>query len=131
MGKADQITPLDMEYIKAFADCDMRVEETARQLFTNRNGVLYHLDKVERIMGLNPRNFYDLVKLLEWLKMKGYQKSIMCALRHITIAREQYMEEYAEDYESEWVAEEFNKATTILERLIDLAGDDGGLRNEH
>lgn len=43
----------------------MNVGEVARQLFMHRNIVTYHLDKVKRQTGLDPRRFYDLVELVK------------------------------------------------------------------
>ena len=47
----------------------------------------------------------------------NYEKSINLALRHISIARECYMMEYGDEFDADYIAEEFNKVTTILERL--------------
>lgn len=43
----------------------MNVGEVSRQLFMHRNTVTYHLDKVKRQTGLDPRRFYDLVELVK------------------------------------------------------------------
>lgn len=37
----------------------------AHAIFAHRNTVLYHLDKVKRQTGLDPRRFYDLVELVK------------------------------------------------------------------
>ena len=58
------VTDLDMEIVQAFADNDMNVATTASSLFLHRNTVTYHLQKVERLTGLSPFKFYDLVKLV-------------------------------------------------------------------
>lgn len=42
----------------------MNVTDVTRAIFTHRNTVLYHLDKVKRQTGLDPRRFYDLVELV-------------------------------------------------------------------
>ena len=39
--------------------------EVARAIFTHRNTVLYHLNKVKQQTGLDPRWFYDLVELVK------------------------------------------------------------------
>lgn len=49
--------------------------------------------------------------------MKAYDMSIICALKHITIARERYMMEHEEDFDLDWVMEEFNRVIDILEDL--------------
>lgn len=51
--------------IMAMANHSMNVGEVARQLFMHRNTVIYHLDKVKRQTGLDPRRFYDLVELVK------------------------------------------------------------------
>lgn len=43
----------------------MNIGEVSRQLFMHRNTVTYHLDKVKRQTGLDPRRFYDLVELVK------------------------------------------------------------------
>lgn len=56
---------VDAEIILALASYDMNTNKVARQLFMNRNTVVYHLDKVYRQTGLNPRKFYDLIELVK------------------------------------------------------------------
>lgn len=43
----------------------MNIGEVSRQLFMHRNTVTYHLDKVKRQTGLDPRRFYDLIELVK------------------------------------------------------------------
>ena len=43
----------------------MNVTDVAHAIFAHRNTVLYHLDKVKRQTGLDPRRFYDLVELVK------------------------------------------------------------------
>lgn len=43
----------------------MNVTDVARAIFAHRNTVLYHLNKVKRQTGLDPRRFYDLVELVK------------------------------------------------------------------
>ena len=59
------LTDLDIKVLIEFANNNMDVSKTARQLFLSRGAAFYHLEKVERKTGLNPLNFHDLVKLLE------------------------------------------------------------------
>lgn len=44
---------------------NMNATDVARAIFVHRNTVLYHLDKVKRQTGLDPRRFYDLVELVK------------------------------------------------------------------
>lgn len=55
----------DKRIILTLAACDMNVLEAARRLYLSRNGYVYHLDKIKHLTGLDPRNFYDLYKLVE------------------------------------------------------------------
>ena len=51
--------------ISAIAACDMNISKTAEILYYNRNTVVYHCDNILKKTGLDPRKFYDLVKLME------------------------------------------------------------------
>lgn len=46
-----------------------------------------------------------------------YQRSIDCALRHITVARDNFAHHHAEQFDIDWAMEQFNYALDILERL--------------
>jgi len=47
--------------IDKFFENSLNLSETARQLFIHRNTLVYRLDKVQKIMGLDLRNFHDAV----------------------------------------------------------------------
>lgn len=55
----------DAHIVVAMANHNMNVTNVARAIFVHRNTVLYHLDKVKRKTGLDPRRFYDLVELVK------------------------------------------------------------------
>lgn len=55
----------DAHIIVAMANHSMNVTDVARAIFTHRNTVLYHLNKVKQQTGLDPRRFYDLVELVK------------------------------------------------------------------
>ena len=55
----------DAHIVIAMANHNMNVTDVARAIFAHRNTVLYHLDKVKRQSGLDPRRFYDLVELVK------------------------------------------------------------------
>ena len=59
------------EVILAYADSNMNAYETARRLYRSSNSVLYQLQKVKEETGLDPRNFHELVKLVEMVKGDG------------------------------------------------------------
>lgn len=65
------LSEIKREVILAFAECNMRVRETARKMFKHRNTVVYHLQQIKEITGLDPYNFYDLIKLVEGVKEDG------------------------------------------------------------
>jgi len=44
-----------------FLDNSLNISETSRNLYMHRNTLMYRLDKIERITGLNIRNFPDAV----------------------------------------------------------------------
>lgn len=59
------------EVILTYADSNMNAYETARRLYRSSNSVLYQLQKVKEETGLDPRNFHELVKLVEMVKGDG------------------------------------------------------------
>ena len=63
-----KLTDLDIQTVLTFAESNMNISETAQKLFFHRNTVVYHLDKVKRVTGLNPHKFYDLVELVLGIK---------------------------------------------------------------
>lgn len=54
----------DRLILEAFAAHDMNATCAANALYMHRNSLLYRLNVIHRETGLNPRKFYDLVKLL-------------------------------------------------------------------
>lgn len=55
----------DAHIVIAMTNHNMNVTDVARAIFTHRNTVLYHLNKVKQQTGLDPRRFYDLVELVK------------------------------------------------------------------
>lgn len=74
---------LDQEIINTidtFFECDLNGSETSRKLFVHRNTLVYRLDKVQKITGLDVRTFEDAVlfklasmvkKYLDYLENKS------------------------------------------------------------
>jgi carbohydrate diacid regulator len=60
-----ELTDVQREVLILFAKYNMNRSETARKGYRHRNTLTYHFDKIEENTGLDPRCFYDLVKLLE------------------------------------------------------------------
>lgn len=62
--------------IEMFFKKDLNLSDTARQLYIHRNTLVYRLDKVQRLIGLDLRKFEDAVtfKILLELKKCGSEK---------------------------------------------------------
>lgn len=59
------MTELQQLVVIAFAKSNMRIDVAAREMNCHRNNILYHLQQIHDKTGLNPRNFFDLIKLYE------------------------------------------------------------------
>ena len=59
------LTDADRDVLYAYADNDMNVSKTARNIFMNRSCVDYHLLRVHQKTGLDPYRFHDLVELMQ------------------------------------------------------------------
>lgn len=62
--KKESINVLDEETLQTihkFFENNLNVSETSRQLFVHRNTLVYRLDKIERLTGLDLRKFDDAV----------------------------------------------------------------------
>lgn len=56
-GDFNSFEPETLETINIFFSNDLNVSETARQLFIHRNTLMYRLDKVKRLTGLDIKKF--------------------------------------------------------------------------
>ena len=54
--------------VLAMAEHNMNKVEAGKSLFYSRSNVLYHCGEIYKQTGLDPRKFYDLVKLVEMVK---------------------------------------------------------------
>jgi carbohydrate diacid regulator len=73
--KKDSIEKLDMETIttiQRFFDNSLNISETARKLFIHRNTLVYRLDKIEKITGLDLRQFDDAIIFKVAMMVKKY-----------------------------------------------------------
>ena len=61
----------DKAIILALADNGMQVKPTARSIDMHWNSVYYCIDRIYNQTGLDPRNFYDLHKLVEMAQEEG------------------------------------------------------------
>lgn len=77
--KYDHIFSLDdqsVETLKVFVKNNMNQKETSQDLFIHRNSLIYRLDKIRDITGLDPRNINDLLILSKFLLLK-YKHSLI------------------------------------------------------
>jgi len=51
--------------VDAFFDNNLNISETSRNAYMHRNTLLYRIDKIHKLTGLNIRNFHDAVLLYE------------------------------------------------------------------
>ena len=51
--------------IVTFAVSGMSIEDTGRAMHYHRNTIRYHLECIGRKTGIDPRNFFDLIKLYD------------------------------------------------------------------
>ncbi len=73
----------DAEIIVKLADNGLDISPTGRALFLHPNTVKYHIRKIHRETGKNPRDFYDMCELLPQAKMlllNGVDSKTMKAL---------------------------------------------------
>lgn len=59
------LTEKEKQIILTVAEFNIRLTSAARKLYVHRNTLIFQLDKIQVKTGLDPRNFYDLVKLVE------------------------------------------------------------------
>lgn len=58
------MTRQQAKIILAFAENDMEIKATAKQLYMSDGTVAYYLTRIREQMGWNPRKFYDLCYLV-------------------------------------------------------------------
>lgn len=62
------LSELEKDLIKAMCACDLKIERVAKCMCYSRGNIVYHIEKIADKTGLDPRKFYDLIKLLEMCK---------------------------------------------------------------
>lgn len=68
----DLIDPETMLTIKKFFENNLNVSETSRQLFVHRNTLVYRLDKIQKLTGMDLRNFDDAIHFKVAMMVKRY-----------------------------------------------------------
>lgn len=61
----------DKKLLKAYAENSMSMKKTSDAVYLHYNSIRYRFKLIERETGLNPRNFYDLEKLLAMIDTQG------------------------------------------------------------
>ncbi len=60
-GSPSDLDEETLETINKFLDCSLNVSETSRRLFIHRNTLVYRLDKIQKSVGLDLRQFDDAI----------------------------------------------------------------------
>lgn len=72
----ESLDPETLLTIDKFFENNLNGSETSRQLFVHRNTLVYRLDKVQKITGLDLRNFDDAVLFKVAAMVRSYLESI-------------------------------------------------------
>lgn len=64
---------IDLKIIELMADLDMSIPKVASMLHFNVSSVRCRVQKIRRITGLDPKCFYDLVRLIEIINGNGME----------------------------------------------------------
>ena len=59
--------------LKKFFDNNLSITKTAKALYVHRNTLLYRLENIKKITGLDPKIIDDAIQLRLALKMRTYQ----------------------------------------------------------
>lgn len=62
--------------------------------------------------------------------MEIYKRSIDAAMRHITVARDNFAYRFVDEFDIDWAMDQFDHAITILERLKEYVPPERGAVNE-
>lgn len=73
-GVLDELDEESRNTIKIFYENNLNISETSRQLFVHRNTLVYRIEKIEKITGLDLRNFDDAVTFKIALLVESYLK---------------------------------------------------------
>lgn len=62
-GKEGELEEEDLGTIERFLENNLNISETARQMYIHRNTLVYRLERVQKMTGLDVRRFEDAMKL--------------------------------------------------------------------
>ncbi|MGE5632650.1 MAG: PucR family transcriptional regulator [Caulobacteraceae bacterium] len=71
-GSLDSLDQETVITIQKFFENNLNVSETSRQLYVHRNTLVYRLDKIQKITGLDLRNFDDAITFKVSMLVKKY-----------------------------------------------------------
>lgn len=74
-GSIDSLDEETLFTIQKFFENNLNVSETARKLFVHRNTLVYRLEKIKKLTGLDLREFDNAIVLKTALMVKQYLKS--------------------------------------------------------
>ena len=61
----------DIKIIIALAENRINVSDVSRIMFVHRNTVLYHIEKIKRVTGYDPLDFFGLCRLVKSVGMRA------------------------------------------------------------
>lgn len=69
------MTEVQKEIVLKMCDCNMKIVAVAREMHYYHENIRHHIRKIKEKTGLDPRRFYDLIKLREMVlsERKGMQ----------------------------------------------------------
>ncbi|NLC96148.1 MAG: hypothetical protein GX675_01045 [Erysipelotrichaceae bacterium] len=68
----DKLSDEDIFTINMFINCDLNIARASRDLYLHRNTLIYRLDKIQKTLNLDIRNFDDAMLLRIILLLKNY-----------------------------------------------------------
>ncbi len=74
-GPMDSLDRESLSTIQAFFENNLNVSETSRKLFVHRNTLVYRLEKIRKMTGLDLRDFEDAITFKVALMVKRYLTS--------------------------------------------------------
>lgn len=72
--KPPELEEETLNTIRRFFDNNLNISETARQMFLHRNTLVYRLEKLQKMTGLDVRTFEDAMTLQIALMVEAYMK---------------------------------------------------------
>ena len=74
--KPEDLDEETIQTIRQFFEDSLNISEASRNLYIHRNTLVYRLDKLQKLLGLNIRNFEDAMTLKIALMVDTYMHYI-------------------------------------------------------